>query len=387
MTNGSLMGGRGVRARRWLGGLAVAPVMVLALIAGGCGSSDSASTSAATGATGSAAAATTADAAPSSFPQMKIPQGPNSAKGLGKKTVGVVIITQASEVFPQQQRAMKAAFDQLGWDMKLSDLAGDISKVPAAVDNLLQSSVDAIDLQAVEPGFVGKQVTARAKAKGVPIIGQDTGVPTDQSDGILTAAVEAPFEAPGRAEGEQMAKEFGDGAKVALIIDKLAATGRAAQKGVTEGGSGALDIVATHQLDYAKLVPDVTDTTQQWLVQHPDLKAIWCPYDGACVGAGQAVQSAGKDVAIFSMNGTPTAFDLIRQGVDYTTWATPFDYLNWLTTDVLVSVLAKHDVKPTTETPVFKIDQSNVPESGELSGREMYGDFEQGFKQRWGVTG
>jgi ribose transport system substrate-binding protein len=369
--------------------LAIAPAVVVAMVAAGCGSSDSASTSASTGAAGSATAAaeTTTDTATASFPQLKIPQGSNSAEGLGKKTVGVVIITQASEVFPQQQRAMKAAFDQLGWEMKLSDLAGDISKVPAAVDNLLQSGVDAIVLQAVEPSFVGKQVAARAKAKGVPIIGQDTGVPTDQSDVILTAAVEAPFEAPAKAEGEQMADEFGDHAKVALIIDKLAATGRAGQKGVLAGAGGRLDIVADHQLDYAKLVPDVTDTTQQWLVQHPDLKAIWCPYDGACVGAGQAVQSAGKDVAIFSMNGTPTAFDLIRQGVDYTTWATPFDYLNWLTTDVLVSVLAKHDVKPTTETPVFKINESNVPKTGELSGRLIYGDFEEGFKQRWGVSG
>jgi ribose transport system substrate-binding protein len=282
---------------------------------------------------------------------------------------------------------MKTAFDQLGWEMKLSDIAGDISKVPAAVDNLLQSGVDAVVLQSVEPGFVGKQVAARAKAKGVPIVGVDTGVPVDASDGILTAAVETPFEAPGKAEGEQMVADLGDGAKVTLIIDQLAATGRAGQKGLEQGAAGQLDVVAKHQLDYAKLVPDVTSTTEQWLVQHPDLKAIWCPYDGACVGAGQAVQSSGKDVAIFSMNGTPTAFDLIRQGVPYTTWAAPFDYINWLATDTLVSVLAKHDFPPTTETPVFKIDKSNVPESGELSGTEIYGDFQQGFEKRWGVGG
>jgi ribose transport system substrate-binding protein len=355
---------------------ALAPAVAALVAVVGCGSSD--------GGSGTSASTTTAKTS-ASFPHLKIPQGSNSAAGLGKKTIGLVIITQASEVFPQQQRAMKAAFDRLGWTMKLSDIAGDISKVPAAVDNLLQSGVDAVVLQAVEPGFVGKQVAARAKAKGVPIIGQDTGVPTEESDGVLTAAVETPFVAPGKAEGKQMVRELGDGAKVALIIDRLAATGRAGQQGLEQGAAGKLDVVAKHQLDYAKLVPDVTSTTQQWLVQHPDVKAIWCPYDGACVGAGQAVQSSGKDVAIFSMNGTPTAFDLIREGVPYTTWAAPFDYLNWLTTDVLVGVFAKRDVKPTTETPVFKIDKSNVPASGELSGTKIYGDFQQAFEKRWGV--
>jgi ribose transport system substrate-binding protein len=381
VVNSALGAGR-PRARRRLRLLAAVPVVAAAVALTACGSSDSKddSTSASTG-----ASTATTQAAPSSFPQLKIPQGENSAAGLGKKTIGVVVITQASEVFPQQQKAMQAAFDQLGWTMKLSDIAGDISKVPAAVDNLLQSGVDAVILQSVEPGFVGKQVAAHAKAKGVPIVGVDTGVPVAASEGILTAAIETPFEAPGKAEGEQMVQEFGDGAKVALIIDQLAATGRAGQKGLEAGAAGQLDFVAKHQLDYAKLVPDVTSTTQQWLVQHPDLKAIWCPYDGACVGAGQAVQSAGKDVAIFSMNGTPTAFDLIRQGVNYTTWAAPFDYINWLATDVLVSVLAKHDFQATTNTPVFKIDKSNVPKSGELSGTEMYGDFRRGFEQRWGV--
>jgi ABC-type sugar transport system substrate-binding protein len=283
---------------------------------------------------------------------------------------------------------MKDAFAQLGWTMKLSDLQGDISKVPAAVDNLLQSGVDAIVLQSVEPSFVGKQVAARANAKGVPIIGQSTGVPKARSNGILDAAVEAPFMPPGKEEGAAMAAAYGKGAKVAFIIDQLASTGRDGQKGTQQGIGGKLDVVAKHQLVYAKLVPDVRATTQQWLVQHPDLKAIWCPYDGACVGAGDAVKAAGKDVAVWSMDGTPTAFKLMREGVNYTTWAIPLDYFNWLTADVLVSVFAKRPVDPSVEqAPTFKIDKSNAPASGELSGTLIYGDFKSAFERRWQVSG
>ena len=373
--------GVGVRmlARR-LGRIAILALAIGALVAvAGCGGGSDSGATAAESSTSAAKAPT--------FPQQQMPQGENPATGLKGKTVGLVIITQASEVFPQQQAAMKAAFSKLGWQMKLADIAGDISSVPKVVDNLIQSGVDAIVLQSVEPGFVGAQVAARAKAKGVPIIGQLTGVPTEDSDGILAAAVESPVEPPGKAEGEQFVKEFGPKAKVAMIIDKLAATGRGAQKGFEDGLGGQADIVAKHQLDYAKLVPDVTATTQQWLVQHPDLKAIWCPYDGACVGAGEAIQSSGKDVAILSMNGTPTAFDLIRSGQPYTTWAIPFDYLNWLTTDVLVSVLAKRDVEPDTNVDAVRITKENVPKTGQLSGDLIYGDFQVGFEKRWGVAG
>jgi ribose transport system substrate-binding protein len=364
----------GCRVRHSLALLAA----LAALVAVGCGGDDDDSSS---------ATPATTDAAKSEFPQLKMPEGANSATELQDKTIGLIIITQASEVFPLQQKAMKEAFGTLGWEMKLVDIAGDISKVPAAVDNLLQSGVDAIVLQSVEPGFVGKQAAARAKAKGVPIIGQSTGVPTEKSDGILSAAVETPQYPAGKAEGEQFVSEFGEGAKVALIIDKLAATGRDGQRGFTEGLAGRADVVAQHQIDYAKLVPDVTATVQQWLVQHPDLKAVWCPYDGACVGAGEAIQAAGKDVAVLSQNGTPTAFDLIRSGLPYTTWAQALDYVNWLTTDLLVATLAKRDVEPTTLLKSVKIDESNVPESGVLPGTALYGDFESKFKERWGVSG
>jgi ABC-type sugar transport system substrate-binding protein len=185
-----------------------------------------------------------------------------------------------------------------------------------------------------------------------------------------------------------MAAADGNGSKAAFIIDQLASTGRAAQKGVQEGIAGQMDVVAKHQLNYAKLVPDVTATVQQWLVQHPDLKAIWCPYDGACVGAGEAVKASGKQVSVWSLDGTPTAFKLIREGVDYTTWATPLDYVNWLTTDVIVSELAKRPVDPSTESlPTFKIDKSNVPSGDALPGALIYGDFRRAFEKRWGVGG
>jgi ribose transport system substrate-binding protein len=376
-TRSSKARGRGWRAS------ALAVAVSGAFGVAGCGGNDTGSN-----ATGTQTVAARQAGTATKFPKLQTPSGTNDASGLTGKTVGLVVITQASEVFPQMQASLKEAFSKLGWTMKLSDLQGDISTVPAVVSNLLQGGVDAIVLQSVEPSFVGKQAAAQAKAKGVPIIGSSTGVPTAKSNGIIDGAVEAPFQPPGVEEGKAMLEAHGADAKVAFVIDQLASSGKAAQKGAEEGLAGQMKVVAKHQLNYAKLVPDVAATTKQWLVQYPDLKAIWCPYDGACVGAGEAVKASGKDVAIWSMDGTPTAFKLIRAGVKYTTWAFPLDYMMWLTTDAIVSRLSGRPVDPSAESiPSFKIDKSNVPASGELSGTQLYGDFRAAFVKRWGVAG
>ncbi len=321
----------------------------------------------------------------SAFPKLEGPSGSNPASSLKGTTVGVITITQASEVFPQQQEAMEKAFSVLGWNLKIVDLAGDSSKVPADVENLVQSGVQAIVLQSVEPSFVGKQALAAAKAAGVPIIGQLTGVSTEASEGVLSAAVEGKVQEPGKAEGEEIVEKFGSGAEVALIVDKLAHTGTGALEGLKEGFGGEANIVAEHQLNYAKLVPDATQTVEQWLLQHPNLQAIWCPYDGACVGAGQAVQVTGSETAVYSIDGTPGAFELMREGVNYTSYAQPLTYANWLTSDVLVSVLSHRKVKPTTYLPFIKVDPENVTASGTLPEEEIFGDFEKAFEERWGM--
>jgi ribose transport system substrate-binding protein len=363
--------------------LLTSAVAAAALVAAGCGANSDQTTSATTVAAASATTATTS----SQFPHYPPPTESNSAKGLGAKKIGLVVITEASEIFPLEQTALQAAFSHLGWTMQINNLDGNIAGVPQAVENLIQAGASAVVLMSVEPSFVGKQALALAKSKGVPIIGNSTGVPTPQSAGVLDGAVETPMEQPGVQEGKAMVNELGSGSQVAFIIDQLASTGRAAQKGVQEGIGGKLDIVAKHQLNYAKLVPDVAATVQQWLVQYPNLKAIWCPYDGACVGAAQAVASSGKHVQVWSLDGTPTAFKDIRQGQPYVTWAAPYDYVNWLTADVLVSVFQHRPPDPSAENlQMLRIDKRNVPATGELSGDLLYGDFQQAFEKRWGVA-
>jgi ABC-type sugar transport system substrate-binding protein len=318
-------------------------------------------------------------------PQLKIPAGSNPA--VHGKTIGVVTLTSASEVFPRELAAIRQAATALGDTVKQANMQGDVSQAGPAVENLLQAGVDGILLQSVEPELLGPKAVADAKAKHVPIIETGALATSKNSGGILAGSVSADFVGDEATLDKQMAANLPSGAQVALIIDKLAAEGRVPEAELRKDLAGKVQIVATHQMNYANLVPDISSTVSTWLQQHPGLKAVWCPYDGPCVGAAQAIQSSGRDVRIYSMDGVTSILNLMRQGVNITTMAGALEYLNWLAVDELNSIFARRSYKADTVVPSLLITKTNVPKSGVIDGSQQYGDFETAFKKRWGVGG
>jgi ABC-type sugar transport system substrate-binding protein len=361
--------------------LAVAAGLASCALLAACGSSSDSATSTAA----RSGSATTATAAPSVYtgPKLSIPSGSNPA--VPSKTIGVVTLTSASEVFSREYDAIVKAASVLGWKVKQANMNGDVSKAGAATENLLQAGVDGIILQSVEPTLLGAKAVADAKAKGVPIVETFSVFNSKTSKGVLTASVNSDYRAAQAAVDKRMISDLGDGAKVALVNDKLASEGVVPEQQLRKDLAGKMKIVATHQMNYANLVPDISATVATWMTQYPDLKAVWCPYDGPCVGAAQAIQSANKQVRVYSQNGNTSILKLMRQGVDIVTAAGPLEYSNWLAIDQLNAIFAKRDFERDAIVPTVVVDKSNVPKTGAIDGSQQYGDFETAFKKRWGV--
>jgi ABC-type sugar transport system substrate-binding protein len=345
-----------------------------------CGSSDDGSS---TAAAGGSTSTSTAAAAVDSAPKLSIPSGSNPA--VPDKTIGVVTLTSASEVFSREYDALVKAAAVLGWKVKQANMNGDVSKAGAATENLLQAGVDGIVLQSVEPTLLGPKAVADAKAKGVPIVETFSVFNSKTSKGVLAASVNSDYRTAQAAVDKRMLSDLGDGAKIALVNDKLASEGVVPEQQLRKDVAGKLKIVATHQMNYANLVPDISATVATWLTQHPDLQGVWCPYDGPCVGAAQAIQSANKQVRVYSQNGNASILKLMRQGVDIVTAAQPLEYSNWLAIDQFNAIFGKRDFERDAIVPIVVVDKSNVPKSGVIDGTQQYGDFETAFKKRWGV--
>lgn len=374
--------------------LAVAAAVALAVVLGACGSSAGPSSSASGSASGSpattsAAAATNAGSSPDTKlyagPKLSIPAGQNPA--VHGKIIGVVTLTSASEVFPRELAAIRQAAAALGDTVKQANMQGDVSQAGPAVENLLQSGVSGIILQSVEPELLGSKAAADAKARRVPIIETGAVANSKTSNGVLTGSVNTDVAAAQTALDKQMIADLPTGSDIALVTDKLAAEGRVPEAELRKDLAGKMKIVATHQMNYANLVPDISSTVSAWLQQYPSLKAVWCPYDGPCVGAAQAIQSANKNVRVYSQDGVTSILNLMRQGAKITTEATPLEYVNWQAVDELNSIFGHRPFIADPIVPTVMVTEANVPKASVIDGSQLYGDYQAAFKKRWGVGG
>jgi ribose transport system substrate-binding protein len=367
------------RARAVMATMIVAAATTLAA----CGSSDDEATStAASPAKTTAATATTASTPPPYAGE--VPVGANAA--VAGKSIGLVSITQASELFPREETAFRAAAKVLGWSVKVVDLKGDPSQAPTAVQNLMQSGVDAIVLESVEPFFLGK-AAAQAKAKKIPIMATLVGTPASATKGALLSSVVEPLAQESTALAERMVEDAGGSGQVAIDGDKISPVGVVPEQAMRKAIAGKMTVAATHQIDYTKLAADAEAVTQSWLVKYPALKAVWCPYDGACVGAAQAVEAAGKDVGIYAFNGSKGTMDMIRKGARYVSMAAPVEYAGYLTLDALNTHFSGGTVEPDLVLHDQLTDKSNVPADGVVDGTSLYGDFRAAFAKRWQSAG
>jgi len=319
-------------------------------------------------------------------PRLHIPAGPSPA--VRGKTIGVVTLTSASEVFPRELAAIRAAAKVLGWTVKQANMNGDVSQAGPAVENLLQEGVSGIITQSVEPNLFGAQAVADAKAKHVPIVSTFSGYVASDSKGVFAGSITSDFTAIERALDKHIVSDIGAGGQIALLNDVYASEGRIPEVALRKDLAGKADIVATHQMNYANLVPDAFATVSAWLTQYPNLKAVWCPYDGACVGAAQAIQAAHKsNVEVFSIDGVTSIINFIRQGEKITTAAEPLEYSNWLAVDQLNSIFGHRKFTPTEDVPGVIVDPADVPKTGVIDGSQIYGNYVSAFKHRWGISG
>ena len=132
---------------------------------------------------------------------------------LGGKTIGVLSLCEACEGVHRMTVGMQDAAEAVGWKIRLVDGQGAPDKLLAGLNALVQERVDAIVLEAVEPAMVKGALDAAIEAK-IPVVTQDVGHTTP---GVLTDI--SPDEAANTALlNQEMLKLIGGGpAKIAAM--------------------------------------------------------------------------------------------------------------------------------------------------------------------------
>lgn len=227
----------------------------------------------------------------------------------GKK---VIFVPQGlgAPIHDSQNEEFERQFSQLGIDYEVLDGAFDPAKQVAAVQSAIQKKPDLLVVVPLDPQLLAK-LLKEAQDAGIYVV-QDIL----QSTTVTDAYVGPDFDAEGQQLGEMVADRCA-GEKVALLhalpdssfdITTTAAFERVAK-------SEDMEIVSDQSpgLDAGK----AASMAESIMQQNPDLCGLVGTYDETMIGAGNAVEAAGKSgkVGVWTLGGGNAACEGIKSGI------------------------------------------------------------------------
>lgn len=276
------------------------------------------------------------------------------------KTLGIVALLANDalniDVIGGATEAAKAA----GWDVKVIDTQASADKANAAMNTLAVEHVDAMFVLAFASSSIGSGLEAARQAK----------IPVATWGGELVPGIVVTTS--GQQVGDDSAKflleKVGDKADILaltfhpgkLCIDRGVAFENAAK--------GKADVKVTYsEVTVPGQVQSGNALAQAWLTTHPeggDRKlGIWSCWDEPTTGAVAALRQAGRtDVVISSINGSPQAVQMVKDGdMTATTWQPAYEEGKQVFQAILDSIAAGDSWQPKVVTiPGVVVSADNV---------------------------
>ena len=282
------------------------------------------------------------------------------ARAEDKITIGVSLPQDDNPFYIGMLKGVRARAGELGFDVATVSSNEDKLKQINGVQDLVAKGVKGILISPIDAVGVNAAYDAAAAAK-IPIVSLARGS-TSPNQTIHVAMDEVQV---GRDIAEWTAKKLDGKGKVAMLLGPSGApTFRNLAQGYTEVMAKYPDIQIVFKTDGPLTRERGLKNTEDALVAHPDLKAIYAANDDLALGAMQAVLAANRNgqTIVTGMNGVPPALRAVKEGnIAMTVELNP---VLWgrLGVDVLATYLKGEKVEPRVFIKHVVIDSSNVDE-------------------------
>lgn len=378
-----------------LGTLIAVPVLSLLLLACGESSDDSG---------GSGSGGATSDAATAKKRMAQLYKGTFSeptgeaVRVKAGQNIWVISIGQETPGAVAQTKAVKAAGQDLGWEVTIFDGQFNPTRILSGVEQAISDRADGIVMTYVDCAFA-KPALAEAKKRKVEVVA------TEASD---CSEVE-----PGQPElfdwivhyGDQPFREWIQDWGQAQAIWTIAETEGKANAIVPVqtdaettilGGKGATD-----ELDKCKgceytevkivgtdLGPKLQEKLEQALLKNPDANAVIFGYDALMTtGGAAAVRSSNRKdkLTVMGGEGTVPGIELIHQGVADGCVGIPPAWEGYAAVDALLRLFAGGDPGDSNSGLGFQVcdAENNLPPSGQAFDSPV--DFKSAYEGIWGL--
>ena len=234
----------------------------------------------------------------------------------GKK-VGLSFMDTSDPVIAELITRARAAFDEKGIEVLVSDAGGDSSAQIDAVENFQNSGCDVVVIQAIDTTAMSAEA-AKLMENGVKVIAYGMGI--DNYDLWYRTDNTQVGTAIGEMAAEWINAQLGGEAKIEVIgfpmVDVLIER------------ADAIKAVLAEKCPNAEIVSEISaidsetgySQTETVVAGHPDLNCIVSISDGPACGAYEAVKGAGLDGENFGVFGSDlsnVALKYIADGTSY----------------------------------------------------------------------
>ncbi len=233
-------------------------------------------------------------------------------------------------------------------DRQIEMLQAALAKNPAAI------CLAALDTKAAIP------LLEEAQAKGIPVVGFDSGVDSDipvataSTDNIAAAALAA----------DKMAELIGGEGKVAVLVhDQTSRTGIDRRDGFINRIAEAYPNIEIVNLDYgAGDQLKSTDIAKAVIQANPDLKGYFGANEGSIIGVLNAVTELGKEgqITVIGYDSGKQQIDAIRAGTEAGAITQNPIGIGYKCVEAAVKAINGEPVDKVIDTGFFWYDATNI---------------------------
>lgn len=218
------------------------------------------------------------------------------------------------------QSSMDEKFSELCEEAGISytclDPDYDLNKQLSQLSDVANSGYDAVFIIPVDSAGITSGLAEISEA-GIPIFNVDTAVIEEDIDAFVTQFVGTNAFMAGQLVGEQMVKDYPDGADIAVLdfpsnescVDRV--------NGFLEGlgeNKDKFNIVA--QQDGEAALDASLSLAEDIITANPDIAAFFCINDPSALGAAAAIKAANKtgEIGVYSIDASPDGKQALLDG-------------------------------------------------------------------------
>ncbi len=290
--------------------------------------------------------------------------------------IGYVSMMMAADSNSRAYDAFKKESDARGWNLYMTDAAGDIVKVSEGLMNYVSQQVDVIVVTCAEITPIQEGLDA-AKRAGIPVFSMDSGI---DKDGAVIANVTSNCWAMGAEVASQIVDYLHGEGNVCIIEMPTLYVHRyradAARGVFNSDDNKGINILDTEAVTVANWETGSYDVMTAWLTKYGnEIDAVLGTWDGIGWSVAKAVEDAGftkDDIFTMCIDGTSQTYDMIRNGQPFVSVAAQ-NFGGWaektvdLIDQIVVQGKAVEEAVPQSRVvyiPHKWIDSTNVPPKG-----------------------